>query len=93
MRVYLLSQIAGGSALPTTIASNAAAFQGMSDRDLLIAQTYLLSQVASLLIPSNTLSSIPTLPTGAAYLWNSNGILYSINSSPAGVLTTNKLAP
>jgi len=93
MRSYLLAQIAGVAATPSVIASNASAFQGMSDKDLLICETYLLSQVASILIPSNTLSSIPTLPIGAAYLFNSNGVLYSINSSPAGVLTTNKLAP
>lgn len=47
----------------------------------------------SLLIRSNTLASIPTLSKGDVYLWSSNSILYSINCSAAGVLTTNKLAP
>lgn len=47
----------------------------------------------SLLIRSNTLASIPVLSKGDAYLWSSNSILYSINCSPSGVLTTNKLAP
>lgn len=47
----------------------------------------------SIVIKSNALASIPTLARGDVYLWSSNGILYSINSSPSGVLTTNKLAP
>lgn len=52
---------------------------------LLVSNQYVLR--------SNTLASLPTLNKGDACLWSSNGILYSINSSPAGVLTTNKLAP
>jgi hypothetical protein len=49
--------------------------------------------VANLLVQSNALATIPTLGKGDAYLWSSNGVLYSINSNPGGTLTTNKLAP
>jgi hypothetical protein len=34
-----------------------------------------------------------SMANGAVQLWNSNGILYSINKSTGGTVTTNKLAP
>lgn len=42
---------------------------------------------------SNSFAYLPPIPKGGVTLWSSNGVLYSINSNPAGVLTTNKLAP
>jgi hypothetical protein len=94
-QTYLLVQMAAvaGANTPILVLSNAAAFNGLDDHSLSACQTYLLSQLSSLLIPSNTLASIPIIPTGGVYLWNSNGVLYSINSNPSGTLTTNKLAP